>query len=428
MSTGLTTFGRSVRLGIRSLLLHRLRSLLTTLGVLFGTSSVIAMLAIGEGASYETQERIKALGSQNVILRSIKPSEDSGGSRSSSRSRVVIYGLTDSDHRRIEQSFPALSGVVPVRELSQEVRHLEYALEPRILATKPNYLEATNRLLIEGRFLSEHDERTRANVCVLGSEVARRLFPFEPAVGAEVRMGGSYFEVVGILAPRTRYGDSRPEPGEDNTLEVFVPLSTGRSWFGELTVKNSAGSRVMEQVELHELVLQVDDPLNVPLVAGAAREMLGRFHPKGDFEVEVPLELLESAEETKRMFNIVLGSIAGISLLVGGIGIMNVMLATVTERTREIGIRRALGAKRQHIVSQFLVETIVLSVGGGALGVVLGLIIPAVIQRFTDMQTIVTPLAPFVAFTISAGIGVVFGLYPAWRAARMDPVEALRHE
>ena len=424
--SGMFTIGRSVRLGVRSLLLHRLRSLLTTLGVLFGTSSVIAMLAIGEGASYETQERIKALGSQNVILRSVKSAEDSGSR--GNRSSVVIYGLTDADQRRIEQSFPALKGVVPVRELSQEARHLEYSLEPRILATLPSYLEATGRLLLEGRFLSEHDQRSRANVCVLGSEVARRLFPFEPAIGSDLRLGGDYFRVVGILAPRTRFGGDRPEPGADNTLEIFVPLSTGRSWFGDLTVKRSAGSRTMEQVELHELVLQVKEPENVPMVAGAAREMLGRFHIKGDYEVEVPLELLENAEQTKRMFNIVLGSIAGISLLVGGIRIMNVMLATVTERTREIGLRRALGAKRQHIVSQFLVETIVLSVGGGALGVILGLIIPALVEHFTDMQTIVTPLAPFVAFTISAGIGVVFGLYPAWRAARMDPVEALRHE
>jgi len=164
------------------------------------------------------------------------------------------------------------------------------------------------------------------------------------------------------------------------------------------------------------------------MVAEAAREMLSRFHQKRDYEIVVPLELLARAEETKRIFNIVLGSIAGISLLVGGIGIMNVMLATVTERTREIGIRRALGAKKRHIVTQFLVETVVLSVGGGLLGVALGLGIPILVERFADMVTIVTPTAPVLAFGISAGIGVVFGLYPAMRAADMDPVEALRHE
>ena len=426
MSATSNTWLRSIRLGVRSLLLHRLRSLLTTLGVLFGTSSVIAMLAIGEGASAETQEQIRALGSQNIILRSVKPPEQPN--TRNERSRVIVYGLTDADHRRIAESYPAIEAIVPVRELAQEARHRDRAMNPRVLATLPTYLEVTSRLLLEGRFLTDRDQRERANVCVLSSEVAKRLFPFESSLGNEVKLGGYYFDVVGVLAPRTRYGEERIRPSEGGAGEVFVPLSTGRAWFGGLTVRNSAGSREMEQVELHELVLKVDAPENVPMVAAAAREMLTRNHPNGDFDVEVPLELLRSAEETKRMFNIVLGSIAGISLLVGGIGIMNVMLATVTERTREIGIRRALGAKRRHIVSQFLVETIVLSVGGGVLGVGLGLWIPMLVERFADMRTVVTPAGPLLAFTISAGVGVVFGLYPAWRAAQMDPVEALRHE
>ena len=189
-----------------------------------------------------------------------------------------------------------------------------------------------------------------------------------------------------------------------------------------------SGSRDMEEVDLHEIVVEVNQPQNVPVVSAAVREMLDRFHKQHDYEVVVPLELLARAEETKRIFNIVLGSIAGISLLVGGIGIMNVMLATVTERTREIGIRRALGAKRKHIVSQFLVETVCLSVGGGLIGVALGLAIPLAVEHFAGMVTIVTPGAPVLAFTISAGVGVLFGIYPAWRAANMDPVEALRHE
>jgi putative ABC transport system permease protein len=184
----------------------------------------------------------------------------------------------------------------------------------------------------------------------------------------------------------------------------------------------------MEEDDLHELMIGVADPADVVGVADAARTMLAKFHDQADYEVVVPLELLAQAEETKRIFNIVLGSIAGISLLVGGIGIMNVMLATVTERTREIGIRRALGAKRRHIVSQFLVETVVLSVGGGALGVLLGLLIPKVVEIYSDMPTLVTPEAPILAFGISAGVGVLFGIYPAWRASHMDPVDALRHE
>jgi putative ABC transport system permease protein len=402
-----------------------MRSLLTTLGVLFGTSSVIAMLAIGEGASSETQEQIRALGSQNILLRSVKPPEDPN---QSSQSRTIIYGLTHDDRRRVEATFPALEAVVPVRDLSQELRVLDRVVTPRVLATLPEYLSATGRLMLSGRFISERDLRGISNVIVLGDEIARRLFPFNNPLGEQVKVGAEYFEVVGIVAPRPRYGDDAAKAGEDVTGEAFVPLSTGLKWYGELTVKRRAGSMEMEQIELHELILQVETPEEVPMVAAAAREMLTRFHEQDDYEVVVPLELLARAEATKRIFNIVLGSIAGISLLVGGIGIMNVMLATVTERTREIGIRRALGAKRRHIVSQFLVETVVLSVGGGAMGVLLGLLIPIAVEHFADMRTIVTPAAPLLAFGISAGIGVLFGLYPAWRAAHMDPVDALRHE
>ena len=416
---------RPIRLGVRSLLLHRMRSLLTTLGVLFGTSSVIAMLAIGEGASSETQEQIKALGSQNILLRSVKPPEDPN---QSSQSRTIIYGLTHEDRRRIEATFPALSAVVPVRDLAQELRVLDRVVTPRVLATLPSYLLATGRMMLAGRFLNERDLRGVANVIVLGDEVARRLFPFSSPLGKQVKVGAEYFDVIGILAPRLRYGEDAAKPGEEITGEAFVPLSTGLKWYGELTVKRRSGSMEMEQVQLHELILQVETPEQVPMVADAAREMVARFHTQRDYEVVVPLELLARAEATKRIFNIVLGSIAGISLLVGGIGIMNVMLATVTERTREIGIRRALGAKKKHIVQQFLVEAGVLSALGGIAGVGLGVLVPQLIEHYFKQPTDIRLDHVALAFGISAVVGVVFGLYPAWRAANMDPVEALRHE
>jgi putative ABC transport system permease protein len=417
---------RAVRTGVNSLMLHKLRSLLTTLGVLFGTSSVIAMLAIGEGASFEAQEQIKLLGSQNVILRSVKPPEDPN--QGSQQTRVISYGLTEDDFRRIEETFPAVKRTVPLREIEKEVRHRDRALNPRVLATRPEYQEVTGRLIWEGRFLTPQDARALNNVCVLGTEVARYFFPLQSSLGERIKIGSDYFTVVGVLAPRLRTADDPAHAGADITGEIFIPFETAKQWYGVLQVRQRAGSRDMTEVELHEVVIEVDGPENVSMVAEAARQMLGQFHKNRDYEIVVPLELLARAEETKRIFNIVLGSIAGISLLVGGIGIMNVMLATVTERTREIGIRRALGAKRRHITTQFLVETVVLSVGGGLLGVALGLVIPLVVERFADMRTIVTPGAPFLAFGISAGVGVVFGLYPAWRAAGMDPVEALRHE
>lgn len=417
---------RAVRLGVRSLLLHKLRSLLTTLGVLFGTSSVIAMLAIGEGASDEAQEQIRLLGSQNVILRSIKPPEEFA-TGTQQTTRVVSYGLTHEDLARIEQTFPGIERVVPVREIYEEVRRLDRAMNPRVLATLPVYIDVTGRVVMEGRFLSQADEEGTANVCVLSDEVARLLFPFQSPIGGEVKIGGDYYTVVGVVMARVPLSDDVPAV-DRSANEVFIPLSTGLKWYGGMQVKIRAGSREMEEVDLHEIVIAVEHAEDVPMVAAAAREMLQRNHSERDYDPIVPLELLMRAEKTKEIFNIVLGSIASISLLVGGIGIMNVMLATVTERTREIGIRRALGAKRRHIVTQFLVETVVLSVGGGLLGVALGLIIPALVEHFAEMRTIVTPTAPLLAFVISAGIGVVFGLYPAWRAANMDPVEALRHE
>ncbi len=421
-----TVLLRAIRLGVSSLMLHKLRSVLTSLGVLIGTLAVIVMLAIGEGESEEAQEQIRQLGSQNVILRSLKPPEDPNqGSRTS---RVIDYGLTEMDLARVEETFPGVARVVPVREIAKEVRREDRVVNPRILATRPIYQEVTGRLVYEGRFISTEDERKFNNVCVLGTEVARALFPFESSVGQMVKLGGDYFRVVGTLAPRVPTSDDRPQVGGDVTGEVFIPLETARQWYGVLQVIQRAGSMDMEEVELHEIFVEVDKPENVLLVANACREMLARNHRQRDYEVVVPLELLARAKESARRWTIILGSIAALSLVVGGIGIMNVMLATVTERTREIGIRRALGAKRRHIVTQFLVETVVLSVGGGLLGVALGVSVPSAFERFFDLRTIVTPAAPILAFAISVAIGVVFGIYPAWRAANMDPVEALRHE
>ncbi len=416
----------TVRLGVNSLMLHKLRSILTTLGVLFGVSSVIAMLAIGEGASEEAQEQIRKLGSRNVILRSVKPAEDLV--RGGEATRVSSYGLTDTDFARVSETFPGVLRAVPVRQLQQEVRLNDRALNPRVLATTPEYVAVTGRPLSEGRFISVEDQLRFANVCVLGYEVARFLSPFESTLGKRIKIGAEYFTCVGVLLPRVPLGADQPQPGADVTGELFIPLETGRRWFGDIQTKIRSGSREMEEVQLHEIVAESESDEAVPVVAAAAREMLSRQHKQIDYEVVVPLEQLLRAQETKRIFTIVLSSIAAISLLVGGIGIMNVMLATVTERTREIGIRRALGAKKSHIVTQFLVETVVLSIGGGLLGIALGLLIPVLVERFADMRTIVRPTAPLLAFAISAAIGIVFGLYPAWRAANMDPVEALRHE
>ncbi|HYE30583.1 MAG TPA: ABC transporter permease [Methylomirabilota bacterium] len=422
---------RTVRLGLKSLWLHRLRSLLTALGIVFGVCSVIAMLAIGEGASHEAQEQIKSLGSQNIIIRSIKPPEEQKVSANNQQSYVLQYGITEADIRRIATTIPGVSVVVPARIMREYVANLGNRIDCEIVGTIPGYPEYRNHKVKAGRFFTVRDYESRENVCVIGAEVVDKLFPLETAIGSSVAVGGDYYRVIGIMEPRAaRQPGETQASGADTSAahRMFIPLSTARARFGEILMKRRSGSFESERVELHELTVQVEKPERVMAVADAVKAVMERNHKKKDFEVVIPLELLRRAEQTKRIFNIVLGSIAAISLLVGGIGIMNIMLASVTERTREIGIRRALGAKRRDIIVQFLIETVILSGAGGLLGVALGVSIPYIVTYFSEMKTIVTFWSPAIAFTISAMVGIVFGIYPALRAAEMDPVEALRHE
>ncbi len=421
---------RIVQLGIKSLLLHKMRSGLTMLGIIFGVCSVIAMLAIGEGASYEAQEAIKRLGSSNIILRSIKPTQDSK-SASTGRSFVNEYGITYGDVTRLDTTIPGIRRVLPMRIIRDEVRFNNLVQQAQIIGTHPIYTEMSSVEILRGRFLTETDETHMNNVCVLTLSLAEKLFPYQDPLEEEVKIGSDYFSVVGLLRERAT-AEKRPQSGQmegqplDNN--VYVPLSTTRSRFGETIIRRSAGTYEAEKVQLHQVTVQFNSVDDVEVAVPQIRTLLKRFHPKSDYEIIVPLELLRQAEQTKRIFNIVLGSIAAISLVVGGIGIRNIMLATVTERTRENGLRRALGAKNKDIITQFLVETVVLSVGGGLIGVVVGVATPLLVSQLTDMKTIVTPMSVLISFSISGAVGIVFGIYPASRAAALDPIEALRHE
>jgi putative ABC transport system permease protein len=287
-----------------------------------------------------------------------------------------------------------------------------------------------NHAVSSGRFFTETDMNGQAGVCVLGAEMAPILFPLDSPLGKHVRVGSTYYQVIGVMEPRAPVPGAEPaaESAQAAAHQMFIPLETAKVRYGEVLMRRRSGSFEAERVELHEVTVKVDKLERVAGVADAIKTAMEKYHKKMDYEIVVPLELLRRHERTKQIFNIVLGSIAAISLLVGGIGIMNIMLASVTERTREIGIRRALGARRHDIVVQFLVETVILSGAGGILGVLLGVGIPFVVTHFAGMKTIITLWSPAVAFTISALVGVVFGIYPAIRAANMDPVEALRHE
>ncbi len=421
---------RTVRLGMRSLWQHRLRSLLTAMGIVFGVCSVIAMLAIGEGASFEAQEQIKSLGSQNIILTSVKPPEEQKVSDQGSQSFVLDYGITYNDVKRIRDTIPGVAVVLPARKISDYVWNISRRVDCEIVCTVPWYPQMRNHRVRSGRFFSDVDMDGKTSVCVLGSEMVSALFPLESPIGKHVRVGGDYYQIIGVMEPRgSSVKTGEPAASKDAARnQMFVPLETAMMRYGSERVRFRSGSVEAERVELHELTVKVAELGDVIGVSEAVRHVMERNHKKKDYQIEVPLEMLRRAERTKQIFNIVLGSIAAISLLVGGIGIMNIMLASITERTREIGIRRALGARRRDIVIQFLVETVILSGSGGILGVLLGVMIPFIVTHTAGMRTIVTFWSPVLAFTISGLVGVIFGIYPAMRAAKMDPVEALRHE
>ena len=416
---------RNVRLGVKNLLLYKLRSLLTVLGVVFGVGSVIAMLAVGEGASKEAMDQIRKLGSNNIILLAKKPLEDEAAGSSTTRVRMSVYGLLYEDEERIRRTIPKVVKTVGAKVVRKEARLGERSLELRVVGTTTDWFDLIDRPFLAGRAITHQDELSNAAVCVLTEHGARRLLATEGVIGQSLMIGGDIFTVIGVVKSADA-GGAIQTPDQD--IDAYIPLVVAKSRYGDTEVRESSGSREMEMVELHMLLVQVADTESVEGAAEALETMLSRFHKNKDYEIHVPLALLKQAEATKRTFNIVLGSIAGISLLVGGIGIMNIMLASVTERTREIGIRRAIGARRSQIVGQFLIETTVLSVIGGLMGIGLGLGIPWLITRFAGMPTVVPTYGVALSLLISVGIGIVFGLYPAVRAARLDPIVALRHE
>jgi putative ABC transport system permease protein len=394
------------------------------LGVVFGVGSVVAMLSVGEGASKEALEQIRKLGSNNIIVSSIKSAEEEA--TSTQHSHMSIYGLTYEDHHRVAESFKDIKRTAPVKLMRKDSRLRERAMELRVVGTTPEWFELVPREILAGRVLQGSGQDEQAPVAVLTEFGARKILATESTIGQTIRIGSDQFEVIGIVKSESGQAGNIQIP--DQEVDAYIPIEVARLYFGDVFTKRTSGGDEREMVELHQMIVQVDDPKKVEAVAAGIERMLGQFHKKKDYVVSVPLALLKQAEAMKRRFNIVLGSIAGISLLVGGIGIMNIMLASVTERTREIGIRRAIGAKRRQIIFQFLIETVVLSTTGGIIGLGVGGLIPLLITYFSHMTTLITLSGVLLPLFISMTIGIVFGLYPAMRAARVDPIVALRHE
>lgn len=421
---------RSLKLGMKSLLLHKLRSGLTVLGIVFGVAAVISMLAVGEGSSRKAQKQFAELGATNIIVRSVKPTEETQASGGGRRPMLLTYGLQYADYDRLLATVPTIKKALPIREIRKQIRYLSRSLDGRVVGTTQDYADFNRLEMAKGRFLTASDNSRYENYAVLASETASILFPYEDPLGKSVKLGSDYYTVVGVTQERSQSaGVGGSLAAQDFNKDVYIPLNTCRLRFGERLIDSRPGSFSAEETQLSQITLQVHEIDEVRKSAPIIEAAVMPKHPKKDVTLVVPYDLLMQAQATARQFSIILGTIASISLLVGGIGIMNIMLATVTERTREIGIRRALGAKRRDITQQFLIETIVLSGVGGVLGVCIGVGIPQILRYFLpDQDPVVTGSSVFLAFGISVGIGILFGLYPANRAAKMDPIEALRHE
>lgn len=442
---------RTWKLGIKSLLLHPMRSALTVLGIFIGVASVIWLLAIGEGISQEAQRQIEDLGAENIIVRSVQPPDESGGNFR----EIKAFGVKRSEAEMIERTISTVKRVLPIREIPQKFAYTGNPnvkpIDGRLVGCTPEYADVTRLVVNRGHFLTWRECDSKLSVCVIAARLAAKLFPSEDPLNKQIYLPEKkeFYKIVGVLEHRNAtaaIGGSLA--AQDFSLDIYIPITTMRLRMGDDETKRTGGSFSIKSFELSQITVQVNEATDVPRTAKLVEATLkARDSERQDIAVVVPYELLEQAKTTRLMFMMFMGLIAAISLIVGGIGIMNIMLATVTERTREIGIRRALGGKRSDITQQFLVETISLSVVGGLTGILGGLLCPAIVEgtrwfvaefapnfyrELPEVAKIMTPeIVPIsipVAFFISVVVGVLFGLYPAMRAAQMDPIEALRHE
>ncbi len=412
---------RQIRQALRSLWRHKLRSALSILGVVCGVMTVLAMISIGEGAKREAISQIEQLGTRNIYIKMIDLAETQKANAVGRRS----WGLSVDDAQGLRSGCAAVQEIACIREIRASTIIQGQEITPQIIACTANY-GALNRLQIaQGRFLTDHDIISRQKVCVVGNSVAMKM-GLTGTGGALLRIEEDLFKIVGILKKTdAKVTKTAAVAARDFNEMIFLPLGSETSVHHSETI----ASPPPDSPELTEMILQIHSVAQVTKAFPVVKRIMGIRHDGVEnYQIVVPQGLLQQVRNTQRTFNMILGSIAGISLLVGGIGIMNIMLATVVERTREIGVRRAVGATRENIVVQFLIEAVLMTFTGGILGILAGLGTVGLIASFAGWQPVITSLSILLPLTTSVLIGIFFGLYPAYRAACIDPVAALRNE
>lgn len=454
-------YAHNVIIAIESLKGNRLQSLLTGLGIMFGVAAVISMLAIGSGARQEILEQMKLIGVNNIIVNALDPNEPQPGeqhggggttasveqqgaapteaktSSNGKERRRFSPGLTLRDAEAIANVVPAVQYATGVVTYGGEVLHGGRKLQAQIKGVERDYFSIYGLRVGEGNLFSSQHMQSGDAVCVIGSQVRAKLFSGQEAVGQLLKFHDVWYRVIGVLTSSGATAESSEDTGlgiSDYNSTVFIPLQTLTvRWHqrGQMAKSSGvpSGSVISSMHEVDQIVVHVEDADRMRAVENVIERMLSRRHQGvRDYRVVVPEQLLKQQQRTRDIFNLVLGAIAGISLLVGGIGIMNIMFATVMERTREIGTRRAIGAKQSDIISQFLAEAVLISVLGGLMGVLLGVGLSLLISHLADIATVVTWQSILLSFGVSATVGIIFGFSPARRAAMRSPIESLRYE
>jgi len=400
---------------LRNLARHKLRTALTMLGMVFGVGAVIAMLSIGAGGEKKVLEAIGRLGLRNVIVRAknVKPEE-----RPELRKKSLGVSLRDGE--AIAEAVPGVELVLPRVEVkAYKILAPHAKTKGKVVGVSSRFPQVATVAIAEGRMFDARDEAEYAQVCVIGQEVRRNLFGYGPAIGKQLKVNDVWLEVVGMFRGDEPGTKSDQVPIASNAQEIWLPVSTAMRKF----------DRDPLDAPVDELLVELKEGVSTSESAKLIRPLLERLHGGADdYEIVVPEALLEQSRQTQRIFNIVMGSIAGISLLVGGIGIMNIMLASVLERTREIGIRRAIGARRADIRAQFVIESFAISLIGGVSGIIIGIVLARVVAAYAGWPTVITFGSLLLSTGVSLSVGLVSGIYPATRAAELNPIEALRYE